>query len=172
MLQCCGMPRWPRFLVYRRRRTARVPTVAYRTHKETARALLTERVLFYAPLVGVAPGRIAIRDTRRSWGSCSSKGNLNFNYKLLFLPACWRDYIVVHELCHLHHLNHSAAFWAEVARIMPDYRERATALRVFERTQGTSVQILSRAFVSHACARCVVTLEYDRTAVFVPPEGE
>ncbi len=159
------MPRWPRFLVRRRRRPVRTPTAAYRTHKETARTLLTQRVLFYAPLVGVTPGRIAIRDTRRSWGSCSSKGNLNFNYKLLFLPACWRDYIVVHELCHLHHLNHSAAFWAEVGRIMPDYRDRALALRAFERTHGTSVVVLQKAVSIHQCPSCALQDRQDAILV-------
>lgn len=148
------MPRWPRFLVRRRRRARRVPAATYLAHKEIARAVLTERVRLFAPLVGVTPGRIAIRDTRRSWGSCSSKGNLNFNYKLLFLPACWRDYIVVHELCHLHHLNHSAAFWAEVARIMPDYRDRALALRQFERTHGTAVVVLQKVAGTHLCPSC------------------
>jgi len=166
------MPFLPPFVMRRRRRIRHTSVLAYRVHKESARVLLTQRVAYYAPLVGVTPGRIAIRNTRRSWGSCSSKGNLNFNYKLLFLPACWCDYIVVHELCHLHHLNHSPAFWAEVARIMPDYRERAQALRYYERTKGTALTTLMQHVSSHRCAACTVGSEDGRAIVSVPPQGE
>ena len=68
-------------------------------------------------------GRITIRAQRSRWGSCSSKGNLNFNCLLMLTPSEIRDYVVVHELCHRIELNHSAYFWAEVARILPDYKE-------------------------------------------------
>ncbi len=72
---------------------------------------------------------------------------------------------MVHELCHLHHLNHSAAFWAEVARIMPDYRERALALRLFERTHGTAVVMLQKAVSSHRCSICSKEKEQDAMLV-------
>lgn len=81
-----------------------------------------ERVMHYAPLVGVSYGRITIRCQRSRWGSCSSKGNLNFNYLLMLAPPEVLDYVVVHELCHRKEMNHSPRFWAEVERVMPDYR--------------------------------------------------
>ena len=78
----------------------------------------------YAPLVGVSYGRITIRCQRTRWGSCSSKGNLNFNCLLMLAPPEVLDCIVVHELCHRKEMNHSQRFYAEVLRVMPDYRER------------------------------------------------
>lgn len=85
---------------------------------------LPRRVAHYAALVGVAYGRITIRAQKTRWGSCSAKGNLNFNCLLMLCPEDVRDYVVVHELCHRKELNHSKRFWNEVARVMPDYRER------------------------------------------------
>lgn len=95
----------------------------------TARAKIVfhERVSHFAPLTGphgVTYGRITIRHQHTRWGSCSSRGNLNFNCLLLLAPPEVLDYVVVHELCHRIHLNHSAEFWAEVERVMPDYRRR------------------------------------------------
>ena len=89
----------------------------------SARALgrIRERVLFYAPRVGVMPGRITIREQKTRWGSCSSKHNLNFNWKLIMAPPQVLDYVVIHELCHMHEFNHSPRFWALVERQMPDY---------------------------------------------------
>ena len=90
--------------------------------RQQARELVTKRVEYYAPIVGVNYGRIAIRAQHTRWGSCSSKGNLNFNCLLALLPPAVLDYVVVHELCHRKELNHSARFWAEVERVLPDYR--------------------------------------------------
>ena len=89
----------------------------------SARALerIRQRVDHFAPLVGVCPGRIAIREQKTRWGSCSSKGNLNFNWKLIMAPPQVLDYVVIHELCHLHEFNHSPRFWSLVRRQMPDY---------------------------------------------------
>ena len=83
---------------------------------------LPERVAFFAPKIGVTWGRITIRSQKSRWGSCSSKGNLNFNCLLMLAPPEIRDYVVVHELCHRKELNHSPRFWAEVEKILPDYR--------------------------------------------------
>ena len=88
-----------------------------------------ERVERLAPVVGVTYGNITIRNQRSRWGSCSGKGNLNFNCLLMLMPEKVRDYVVVHELCHRKEMNHSAAFWAEVERVMPDYRDHKKWLK-------------------------------------------
>ena len=91
-----------------------------RLAKQAAKTI-PERTAHFAPLVGVSYGRVSIRSQRTRWGSCSAKGNLNFNCLLVLCPPEVLDYVVVHELCHRRELNHSAAFWAEVARICPDH---------------------------------------------------
>lgn len=90
---------------------------------DQALILIPEKVKKYAPIVGVDYGRITIRNQRSRWGSCSSKGNLNFNCLLMLFPEEVIDYVVVHELCHRIHMNHSAKFYAEVARVLPEYRK-------------------------------------------------
>ena len=84
--------------------------------------VLPERVAYYAERIGVNYRRITIRKQKSKWGSCSAKGNLNFNCLWMLAPPAVQDAIVVHELCHLKEMNHSAAFWREVARVCPDYR--------------------------------------------------
>lgn len=83
---------------------------------------LPQRARYWAPKVGVTYGRITIRNQKSRWGSCSSKGNLNFNCLLMLAPEGCRDYVVIHELCHRKHMDHSPEFWAEVERVMPDYK--------------------------------------------------
>ena len=97
--------------------------------REKARALVTERVQYYAPLIGVTYNQIVIRAQHTRWGSCSSKGNLNFNCLLALVPPEVLDYVVVHELCHRKELNHSERFWNEVAKILPDYKTRKKWLK-------------------------------------------
>lgn len=91
--------------------------------------LLPERVRYYAPLLGVNYGRITIRNQRTRWGSCSSKGNLNFNCLLMLTPSEVMDYVVVHELCHRIEMNHSPRFWALVESVLPDYKTRRKWLK-------------------------------------------
>lgn len=90
---------------------------------EEARAFIPARVAHYAPLIGVRPGRVTIRTQKTRWGSCSSKGNLNFNCLLMLTPLPVIDSIVVHELCHLKEMNHSRRFYDEVLRVFPDYQK-------------------------------------------------
>lgn len=90
--------------------------------KKQARELICRRAAHFAPIVGVDYARIAIRAQKGRWGSCSTKGNLNFNCLLALVPPYVLDYIVTHELCHRKHPNHSPRFWAEVARVMPAYK--------------------------------------------------
>lgn len=94
-----------------------------------AKEVLPGLTAAYAERIGVIYGRITIRHQRSKWGSCSAKGNLNFNCLLMLVPAEVREYVLVHELCHRLEMNHSARFWGHVARILPDYRERAAWLR-------------------------------------------
>lgn len=102
---------------------AQPPITREELHELGDRALrvIPERVAHFAPKVGVTYGGITIRNQRTRWGSCSSKGNLNFNCLLMLVPEQVLDYVVVHELCHRKHMNHSPQFWAEVKRVMPDY---------------------------------------------------
>lgn len=96
---------------------------------QKAQGVITQRVAYFAPQVGVRYGRITIRTQRTRWGSCSSKGNLNFNGLLMLAPPEVLDYVVVHELCHRKEMNHSARFWAAVERVLPDYRKDRKWLR-------------------------------------------
>lgn len=85
------------------------------------RRKFTEEVSYWAERVGVSFNRIAYRNQKSKWGSCSHDGNLNFNLKLAYAPAGVREYVIIHELCHLIHHNHSSRFWAEVAKHCPDF---------------------------------------------------
>lgn len=91
--------------------------------KKQAKVVIPEKVKHYAPLVGVDYGRITIRCQRTRWGSCSSKGNLNFNCLLMLMPDQVIDSVVVHELCHRKQMNHSAAFYSEVNKVFPAYKQ-------------------------------------------------
>lgn len=100
---------------------------------QKAKKVIPERAAWYAAQMGVTYHRITIRAQKTRWGSCSTKGNLNFNCLLVLAPSRVLDYVVVHELCHLLEMNHSPQFWAAVARMMPDYREQRQWLRAHER---------------------------------------
>ena len=101
----------------------------YETHKEAARVLVHERLAALNETYGFAYGRVSIKNQKTMWGSCSRRGNLNFNYRLLFLPPRLADYVIVHELCHLQELNHSRRFWELVSRAIPDYQSCRRELR-------------------------------------------
>ena len=95
----------------------------------SARKDLTNRCAFWAERIGVSYGRISIRHQKSRWGSCSSKGNLNFNCLLMLAPEFVRDYVVVHELCHRRYMNHSPAFWHTVEQTFPEWRNAKNWLR-------------------------------------------
>ncbi len=97
-----------------------------------AKRIIPQRVRYYADIMGVTYGRITIRMQKSRWGSCSGKGNLNFNCFLMRTPDEIIDYVVVHELCHLKEMNHSPRFWAEVEKVLPDYKERRKWLKDHE----------------------------------------
>lgn len=96
--------------------------VMERRYRNAAKEYFPKRVAYYHTFTGGNYTSITIRDQRSRWGSCSSRGTLSFNYRLMFAPPKVLDYVVVHELCHLTHMNHSKDFWNMVTGIMPDYK--------------------------------------------------
>ena len=100
-----------------------------RRYREEARRKFEERVAYYHPLTGGTYTSITIRDQKSRWGSCSSRGTLSFNYRLIFAPPVILDYVVVHELCHLTFMDHSKNFWNKVASVMPDYKNHRQWLK-------------------------------------------
>lgn len=100
-----------------------------KSYRSQAREAISRRAAYFAPLMGVSYNRIAIKETKTRWGSCSAKGNLNFHWKLILMPAEILDYVVVHELAHLKEMNHSPRFWAQVEKMLPDYRQRRRWLK-------------------------------------------
>lgn len=100
-----------------------------RRYREIARDIFTQKVAYYAQIMNVTYGRISIREQKTRWGSCSSEGNLNFNWRLIFAPEEVLDYIVVHELAHRLEMNHSSAFYDVVRNVLPDYKKQQKWLR-------------------------------------------
>lgn len=96
---------------------------------DRALEIIPGRCRYYAGIMGVSYGRITIRNQKTRWGSCSSKGNLNFNCLLMLAPPEILDYVVVHELAHRKEMNHSPRFWKEVEKVLPDYRKRVSWLK-------------------------------------------
>lgn len=90
---------------------------------ERARDIIPPRVAYYASLIGVDYNRVTVRHQKTKWGSCSGKKNLNFNCLLLLTPTEVMDSVIVHELCHLKHMDHSKEFYQEVLRVYPDYKK-------------------------------------------------
>lgn len=96
---------------------------------EHALAVFPKKVKYYADILQVTYGRITIRSQKTRWGSCSAKGNLNFNCLLMLAPDEVIDYVIVHELCHRLEMNHSPAFWSLVESVLPDYKTRQKWLK-------------------------------------------
>jgi predicted metal-dependent hydrolase len=107
---------------------ARAAFREYYVTKGTER--ISKRVAYFAPKVGVKAGSVTVKDIGHRWASCSPSGNFTFHWKCMMAPQTVIDYIVVHELCHLRHRDHTDAFWNEVDKVMPQYRERKEWLRI------------------------------------------
>ena len=97
--------------------------------KDEALKMAEKKVEEFNEFYNLQYNKISIRDQKTRWGSCSEKGNLNYNYKIILLPEKIADYIIVHELCHLKELNHSHRFWNLVEKTIPDYKERVRELK-------------------------------------------
>ena len=116
-------------------KTIKIPAQGgYVKNKNEALRLVQDRIAHFNEIYNFPFKKITIRNQKTRWGSCSAKKNLNFNYKILFLPEVYRDYIIVHELCHLKELNHSRTFWALVQKTFPNYRELRKELKAYEIT--------------------------------------
>jgi len=125
----------------RRKKRASSVTKHYLTHKEVSRVIIHKRLDYWNQFYNFHYKRVAVRNQRRCWGSCTSLKNLNFSYKLLFLPTHLQDYIIVHELCHLQELNHGKIFWALVAQQMPDYKAHISELKTIEHGGMSAVRL-------------------------------
>ena len=101
----------------------------YLEHRADARRLVLERLVFFNTYYNFSFKKVSIKNQRTRWGSCSKRGNLNFNYKIFFLPPDLCDYIIVHELCHLRELNHGKNFWKLVSEKIPDYKSKIKKLK-------------------------------------------
>jgi predicted metal-dependent hydrolase len=97
--------------------------VEYKEHKERARTLINQKITDFNAFYHFNIGRISIRNQRSRWGSCSKRGNLNFNYRVVLLPDALLNYVIVHEMCHIGEFNHSKNFWNLVAQTIPDHVE-------------------------------------------------
>ncbi len=106
-----------------------VARAVQRWYRERALAHLERRVGILAPRLGVSPSGVLVRDQRARWGSCSPRGVLRFNWRVITVPPSLIDYVVVHELAHLRIRTHGPDYWAEVALLIPDHRERRHRLR-------------------------------------------
>lgn len=108
---------------------ARKDSVQYKEAKEVARARAHARLAHFNQHYAFSYAKVFIRNQKTRWGACSSRGNLGFNYRIAYLPEHLADYIIVHELCHLGEFNHSPAFWALVAKTIPNHKELRHELR-------------------------------------------
>ncbi len=144
---------WP-FGKRRRQRRRQTRSSVPRTFGDTQRNFLVSELDRYADILGVSYQKCFIRNQRTRWGSCSSKGNINLSYKLLYVPRCVREYILIHELCHISEFHHGDAFWQRVATFCPLYRDRILTLREMEKITRRRDELLQQYTKQHACLSC------------------
>ena len=116
------MPTSPRLRGPRRTGMVKHTVAERKVLVEQARKIVAERAEYFAAIYGVKYGKVFIKNQQTRWGSCSSRGNLNFNYRIALLRPELQDYLIVHELCHLREMNHGKKFWDLVAEQMPEYK--------------------------------------------------
>lgn len=114
----------------KKHRNPKAKSLLYLSNKELARGFVNAKLIKLNSYYGFKYNRVAIRDQKTRWGSCSSRGNLNFNYKIIFLEDDLAEYIIVHELCHLVEMNHSSKFWDRVEKACPDYKSIRQRLKI------------------------------------------
>lgn len=103
-----------------------------RWYRNQARTYLTTRLQVRAQEMGVSLQKLTIRGQKKRWGSCSTTGNINLNWQLMLLPSKVVEYVIVHELCHRWHMNHSTEFWSKVMAILPDYQQLQQQLKTIK----------------------------------------
>ncbi len=101
----------------------------YHKNKKQAFVFVSKRLGFFSGVFNIKHGRVFVKNQKTRWGSCNSKGDLSFNYKIMFLKQELSDYVIAHELCHCCHLNHSSEFWKLVENMIPDYNKRRKELK-------------------------------------------
>lgn len=115
---------------------ALIEKIMMRWYRHQALQLFNECIGYFAPLMEVSPGEIKVSSARTQWGSCTTRGTVRLNWQLIKMPLHLVDYVVVHELAHLREMNHSAAFWAVVESVCPDYVKRRAELRKWGMNSG------------------------------------
>lgn len=132
-----------RIRIYRYRRRIKSPTkpnrADYIANKDKAYELVMTKLAEFNQIYNFKYNKVSIKNQKTRWGSCSSKSNLNFSYKIALIPEHLVNYLIVHELCHLGEFNHSQKFWSLVARTIPDYKNSRKELRSFQ-VNTTSIE--------------------------------
>ncbi len=118
------------YFVLRSKSVAKADEVFKEFYRQKGNKKLKERVVYYQDKLGVKASEVRVLELKNRWASCSDKGNLNFHWKCMMAPLTVLDYVVVHELVHLIHKNHTTAFWNEIDKLIPDYQERKQWLKV------------------------------------------
>jgi predicted metal-dependent hydrolase len=116
------------------KRTIQLPLGDFKTDKKHALQFVLDKLRHWNQVYGFEFKRVTVRNQKTKWGSCSRRGSLNFNFRILYLSPELADYLVVHELCHLGEMNHSRRFWTLVSRAIPDYKTKRRQLKLVDLT--------------------------------------